>query len=101
MARYTMDDGTVVDTKNATESWDEDTRWDGSNHVSVATGSQWEHETLYRSAKGRYWVQRTSQRDGTLPSASWRTPEEAARWLLANDHDLPEDLAHLKREVSE
>ena len=35
--------------------YDEDTRWDGSNHVSVATGSQWDHEMLYRTPQDR-WV---------------------------------------------
>ena len=41
MARYRMSDGaSVVDTANATQHWDEDTRWNGNNHISVATGSR-------------------------------------------------------------
>ena len=35
MSRYSMDDGTIVDTKKASKLWDEDTRWDGRNHIDV------------------------------------------------------------------
>lgn len=101
MARFEMDDGVVVDTDKATASWDEATRWDGRNHISKATGDQWLHEMLYRSAKGRYYVVRESQWQGSVPAARWLSPEEAARWLLANDEGLPEDLAHLEEQVSE
>jgi len=93
MTRYKMDDGIIVDTDLATAVWQEATDWDGNNHISRATGSQWEHETLHRSAKGRYYIERTSQWSGSMPSASWVEPEEAAAWLLAMDEDLPEDLA--------
>jgi hypothetical protein len=106
MSRYQMSDGTVVDTKNATASWGESTRWDGHNHISVATGSQWEHQTLYRSRKGRYYVEHTSRRDGSTPGAEWVSLEEACRWLLANEHspedeNFPEDLKDHIDKVSE
>ncbi len=105
MSRYSIetDDGAsvIVDTANAQASWEEATRWNGSNHISVATGSQWEHETLYRSAKGRYYIEHTSQWQGSTPSARFVSEEEAARWLLANERDLPDDLAALEGQVSE
>ena len=101
MSTYRMDDGTVVKTENATAHWDEDTRWDGRNNISVATGTQWTHETLYRSRKGRYYVEHESQWQGSTPHAEWVSNHEATRWLLANRHDLPEDLAALETEVSE
>ncbi len=101
MTRYKMDDGTVVDTDNATQSWDEAQRWDGSNHISVATGSQWHHQTLYRSRKGRYWLEHTSQYQGSTPHAEWIGKRTAAAWLLANDHEVPDDLAEAAQEVSE
>ena len=53
MTTYRMTDGTVVKTQNATQSWEEGKRWDGRNMISVATGTQWEHQMLYRSRKGR------------------------------------------------
>ena len=101
MATYRMDDGTVVKTENATAHWNVDTEWDGHNHVSVATGSHWNHETLYRSRKGHYWLEHTSQWQGSRPSAEWISNHVAAQWLLANGHDLPPSLASLDAEVSE
>lgn len=100
MSRYDLD-GVIVDTDNATEHWKEITRWDGNNHISVVTGSQWEHETLYRSAKGRYYIEHTSQWQGSLPSARFVSEQEAARWLLLCERDLPADLAKYEGEVSE
>jgi hypothetical protein len=93
MARYQMDDGTIVDTAIATASWDEATDWDGSNHVSRATGSQWEHQALHRSAKGRYWLESWSDWQGSRPGAEWLTEAEAAAWLMVCGIDLPADLA--------
>ena len=100
MSRYEMSDGMVVDTENASASWKEGTQWDGNNHISLATGSQWDHQTLYRSRRGRYYVECKSQWQGSTPSAEWVSNEEACRWLLANEHletddDFPADLAAL------
>lgn len=101
MSRYTMDDGTIVDTKNAVQHWDEGTRWNGNNHISIATGSQWVHQTLYQSRKGRYYVETVSQWQGSTPRAEWVSNREAAKWLLAMEHDLPEDLAAFEDEIAE
>jgi hypothetical protein len=101
MARYKMDSGAVVNTDKATEHWAEATRWDGRNHVSVATGSQWRHETLYRSLRGNYYVETTSQNLSEAPGARFVTPQEAASWLLQMGHELPEDIAHHATEVEE
>ena len=91
----------MVDTKNATQHWNEDTRWNGNNHISVATGSQWEHQTLYRSRRGRYYIEHESQWQGSTPSAEWVSTEEAARWLLANNETVPEELEAVAESVSE
>lgn len=101
MARYRMSDGMVVDTANASRRWEEATRWDGRNHISVATGSQWEHQTLYRSRRGRYYVEHTSQWQGSAPTAEWFSREEATRWLLANDHDVPAELKTVADDLTE
>ncbi len=101
MATYRMSDGTVVRTENATRSWNEDTYWNGQNHISKATGTQWDHETLYRSRKGRYYVEHTSQWQGSQDSAEWVSNEEAARWLLHNGEELPAELQALEAQVSE
>lgn len=101
MARYSMENGTVLDTENATKSWEEDTRWNGNNHISVATGSQWEHETLYRSRRGRYYIECTSQWQGSTPRAEWASPERAAAWLVANGRQVPTDLMAAADSISE
>ena len=101
MSVYRMDGGTVVNTDNAVKHWNEDKRFDGHNMISVATGSQWDHETLYRSRKGRYYVEHDSQYEGTPSHAEWVSNHEAVRWLLLNNHELPDDLKALEEEVSE
>lgn len=101
MARYRMDDGSVVDTDKASAKWEEASRWDGRNHISVATGSQWAYQTLYRSRKGRYYVEHTSAYQGSTPHVEWVSPEEAARWLLLMEAELPEDLAAYAAEIEE
>ena len=69
MSKYRMEDGKVLDTDKASAEWEEAIDWNGRNFVSRPTGSQWEHETLYRSSKGRYYIERTSQRQGSKPHA--------------------------------
>lgn len=99
--RFQMDDGSIVNTKNAVKHWDEDTFHDGHNHISVATGSQWNHQTLYKSRKGRYYIVSTSQWQGSRDHCEWVSNHEAARWLLANNEALPDDLAQLEAEIVE
>ena len=101
MTTYRMTDGTVVKTQNATQSWEEGKRWDGRNMISVATGTQWEHQMLYRSRKGRYYIEHWSQWQGSTPSAEWVSNEEAARWLLANSEELPDELKSLEETITE
>lgn len=97
MARYSMQDGSVVSTEDAPARWQERTGWSFSGDISKATGSEWEHETLYRSQEGQYFIEHTSQRQGAAPYVLCVDPEQAYQWLLANDYDenaedLPEEL---------
>ena len=101
MSTYKMDDGTVVNTDNATESWDEAQSWDGNNHISVATGSQWSHERLHRSRKGRYYTEHWSNYQGSREYVEWVSNRQAVVWLITNGHDLPEELEALRGEVEE
>ena len=103
MTTYRMSDGTIVKTENAQKTWEEGTRWNGSNHISLATGTQFDHETLYRSRKGRYYYEHTSQWQGSTPHAEWVSNEEAARWLMCNEHepDMPEELKKIAEEMTE
>jgi hypothetical protein len=101
MSRYRMADETVVDTDNAMAKYEEATDWNGQNHISRPTGSQWDHETLYRSTKSRWYIEHTSQWEGKLPSAEWVTAEQAAAWLALNEHPIPPELAAAAASITE
>jgi len=101
MTTYRMQDGTIVKTENAILDWKEEKDWNGNNWISRATGSQWEHETLYKTRKARYWLEHTSQWQGHGAHAEFVSEHEAVRWLLANEYDLPEDLEPLRAEIEE
>ena len=86
MARYTMEDGTVVDTRDAKKYWD------GADLLPRATGSPWVHETLYKTGDERYYVERRVEHE-----AEWVSVDVAALWLQLNGHELPEDLPQYPR----
>jgi hypothetical protein len=96
-----MGDGTVIDTKRASCSWKESLDHDGNNYISRATGTQWEHQRLYQSRKGRYYIEHFSDYQGSREHVEWVSREEAARWLLHNDEELPKDLKELEDEIIE
>lgn len=100
MSRYKMEDGTVVNTNNASNSWDEETRWDGHDDVSINVGPH-EHQKLYRSRKGRYYLETWSEWQGSVAQAEWVDNAEAACWLIFNKNDLPSELKHLKDKITE
>lgn len=99
--KFKMDNGTVIDTRLSRRTWEEDSFWDGSNHISVATGSQFDHQQLYESRRGRYYLRHWSNWQGTRDHVEWVSPEEAARWLIANEHELPEELVQFEDEIVE
>ena len=73
--------------------WDEDTKWNGNNHISLATGSQWSHQRLFRTASGKWIVENTSQYQGSMDSYEEVTPAAAAAWLVVNNHEPHETIA--------
>ena len=68
-------------------TWAEGTRWVGNNHISLATGSQWDHEELWQTASGRWAVRWWSQWQGRAPRTRWVTAEQAQEWLVRNEWD--------------
>jgi hypothetical protein len=85
--RVSLSDGRWFNT-DAAESYHEEEDWNGSNHISRATGSQWEHERLYRTAGDTWVLHHWSQYQGSGESYEVVDNEEAARWLSRNDFDL-------------
>jgi hypothetical protein len=76
--------------------YEEATHWDGSNTISDATGTQWDHEELYRTATGRWVLHAWSQWQGQPETYTEIPAAEATDWLLRNDHaDVvpPEEVA--------
>jgi hypothetical protein len=100
MATYKID-GRIFKTGNCVADWDEDTTWDGRNHISVATGSQWDHEKLYKSAKGTYWMESWSNWQGTVATAEIMSAHDAAVWLATNGHEIPSDLDSIIADLEE
>lgn len=83
------EDGQLVGwfNKETAKEFTEDTRWDGHNHISRATGSQWDHEQLYRTAGGNWVLYRWSQWEGVADRYQFLAEDEARTWLLAQGHD--------------
>lgn len=69
------------------ERFAEDRDWNGSNWISVATGSQWHHEALYRTAGGRWVLHFWSQYQGVPERYEFISDTKAREWLLKNGHD--------------
>ena len=68
----------------------ETTHWNGNNHISNATGSQWEHEWLYRTSGGKWVLNHYSQYQGSSETYDLITAKEAAIWLVKNEYeDIP------------
>lgn len=70
-----------------TERFEEDTRWDGSNHVSLATNDKFEHQQLLRTAGGRWVLNRWSQWEGRPDIYEFVTDDQARDWLISQSRD--------------
>jgi hypothetical protein len=86
MKRQALDDGRWFDLDSA-KKYEEETRWNGNNHVSHATGDTFEHETLYRTAGGRWIVHHWSQWQGSRDTWTEIDDADAARWLVINKYE--------------
>lgn len=82
MARINLGHGKWFETDSAA-CWKEDTRWDGNNRISVATGSQWDHEELYHTRSGA-WILHEWQ--CSHESYSVINAVSARVWLIDQDH---------------
>lgn len=90
MKRQAIDEGGWFDIEAATK-FEEDTFWDGRNHISRATGTQWNHEVLYCTRKGVYVINHYSQWQGSHEHWTKISAQAAAEWLIKNGHEPPDD----------
>lgn len=93
--------GRIFRTENSVRTWREDTRWDGRNQISVNTGSQWQHERLFKSRKGTYWLLSSSQWQGSTDSAQIVSKVDAASWIMMNGHEVPAELESAAESIEE
>ncbi len=86
--------------ESSAEVFLEDKQWDGNNHRSVHTGSEFEHQTLYRTAGGRWVLHCWSQWQGTTPTYRFVTDNTAREWLIRNgdDHHIARLFGELEAE---
>jgi len=81
---YLVDDN-AIDTKNALNSWIERAY----------------RQKLYSFPSGEYYIEYLSDHQDAHDYMEWISPEGAARWLLAREFSLPEDLAEYRdRKIS-
>ena len=88
--RFDEFDGKVLEgwfDPKASESFEEATRWDGNNSVSVVAGDKYGHEGLYRTKKGRWVLNRWSQWQGVEETYEFISDDRAREWLLKCERD--------------
>lgn len=72
--------------KDEAEEFCESTRFDGNNRISTATGSQWDHQSLYRTKKGAWILHCWSQQQGAVDDILSIDDQAAFVWLIRNDY---------------
>ena len=87
MKRQSLNDGSEWFDIDKARQYREDTTFDGSNNISCATGSQWDHQALYLTASGRWVLNCWSQWAGTLDSWEEIDSESAVTWMIRNGHE--------------
>jgi len=76
------------------EKYPEDTWWDGSNNISRATGSQFDHQVLLRTAGGHWVLHEWSEYQDVSDTWILINQDDAYEWLLRNGHGdvIPDDV---------
>ena len=75
------------------ECYKEDSYHDGSNWISKATGSQWEHEAVYITKSGKFILHHWSNYQGVPDSYEIISKEDAAAWFAKQsfkDDEIPD-----------
>jgi hypothetical protein len=86
--------------EDAATAFREGTYWDGNNHVSLATGSQWDHEWLYYTPSG-LWVLSRYSGHGNPTTHEEVNEATAIDWLARMDRHDDAGLSALPGEIRE
>jgi hypothetical protein len=102
MVRIALTDGSGswFDDDKAIEFGEEVTH-DGRNYISLSTGSEWEHETLYYTKSGNWVKHWTSQWAGNQDTYEQLSTEDAVAWLVINEYMEHERLNELPAAIRE
>jgi hypothetical protein len=76
--------------KDTATKYDEQTHDNGNMIISLATGSSTNHERLYKSEAGNWFLQIFSSVKGINPATVQITIEEAVSWFCKQRFDLNE-----------
>lgn len=102
MTRVSIGSGRWFDLEGAVK-FSEAVTWDGHNWISVATGSQFDHEEIVHTRRGGFLLHYWSQWEGVCERYERISAETVAQWLVDNQHVLDEHLSRLpvavRREV--
>ena len=93
MKRVALTDGSGqwFDSDKA-EKFSEKSYWNGNNHISKATGSQWEHESVYLTKGGKWILNHWSQHQGSRETYEVVSDQEASEWFARqefSDEEIP------------
>ena len=99
MKSIPMTDGSGWFDEDKAIVFNEDTWHDGRNHISTATGSQWDHEALYYTKSGNWVLNCWSNYQGTAESYGPVSAEDAAAWLIQNSRLDGKQFAKLPESV--
>ena len=69
---------------------EESTRWNGNNHISRETGSQWDHVWLWLTAGGTWVLNAWSQYQGSLETYEQIGESEALKFIVRNNCTVDE-----------
>lgn len=83
------------------EKFDEQTYWNGNNHISMATGSQWHHECLFLTKSGKWILNTWSNYQGVAETYIEISQHAAATWFSRQGFQLDEIPESLHPMVSE
>ena len=87
--------------ENSAICFNEDQQFDGRNMISRATGSQWDHQSLYYTRGGNFVLNEWSQYQGSLETYDQIDETEAIEWLIAQNCADSESFAALPKAVAE
>lgn len=80
--------------------FEEDVWFNGHNHISVPTGSQWDHEQLLYTANGNWVLYSWSQYQHVRATYRLLEQDDAIAWLIQNNQTdesfekLPKTVRH-------